>query len=234
MVAVKLLSEPHQYSSFPIYRGVSYCDAVRLAGEGQVLRLLPGSIQVCRWSPVVLGLKEPQKPFEFRLTPRLWFPVAGFLLGPLESFPEEPDIVIIRADFFTLKGLVEKAGKEYLWDGHGNRLEISANGLVEKGTMGARLITLVNRILSKLAPFETWQALTRYLFKSYLVTAGYEAIISRTLADMSICRNSTAIPLITGRVNMSFFCTGGITWGKNNPEHMTSGWPWEVFTRIRR
>lgn len=234
MVAVKLLSDPNQYPGFPTYQGVSYCDAVRLAGEGQVLKVLPGSIKICRWSPIVLGLKEPQKPFELRLTPRLQFPIAGFLLGPLESFPEKPDIVIIRADFFTLKNLIEKAGKEWLWDGHGNRLEISANGLVESKSASAWLITVVNRILSKLAPFESWQSLTRYLFKSYLITAGYEAIISRTLADMSLCRNSTVIPFLTGRANISFFCTGGITWGRNNPDHMTSGWPWEVYIRTGR
>ncbi|MCS7285740.1 MAG: hypothetical protein RMK30_02945 [Anaerolineae bacterium] len=235
MVGVKVLSAQDQYTHFPIYQGVSYCDAVRLAGEGQMLKVLPGSIKVCRWSPVVLGFKEARKPFELRLSPRLQFPTTGFLLGPLEDFPVDPEIVIIRTDFFSLRSLIERAGREWLWCGHGNRLEVSANNLMTEGQApGAWLITAVNKALSKLAPLRGWQSLTRFLFRSYLITAGYEAVISRTLADMSLCRNSTVIPLLTGRVNVSFFCTGGINWGMNNPDHLTSGWPWEVFTRLRR
>jgi hypothetical protein len=57
-------------------------------------------------------------------------------------------------------------------------------------------------------------------------------VISRTLSDMSICRNSTAIPLLTGRANVSFFCSGGITWGRNSPDHLTSGWPWHLYRRL--
>jgi len=234
MVGVKRLTNPEQYPDIPVYQGVSYCDAVRLAGEGQILKILPGSIQVCKWSPVVLGLKEPRRPFELRLSPKLPFPVPGLLIGPMSNFPDEPEVVIIRADFFTLKGLVDRVGKEALWKAHGNRLEISANQLLDGETAKARFVILVNRVLSRLAPFKSWQSLTRALFKSYLVTAGFEAIINKTVADMSLCRNSTAIPILTRQVNISFFCPGGVTWGLNNPEHMTSGWPWEVFANLRR
>ncbi|MCP4532783.1 MAG: hypothetical protein GY831_16380, partial [Delftia sp.] len=59
-VGVCLLRSPDEHADAPVYRGVSYCDAVSRAGAGEVLRVLPGSIQVCRWSPVVLGLKEPR------------------------------------------------------------------------------------------------------------------------------------------------------------------------------
>jgi len=58
-----------------------------------------------------------------------------------------------------------------------------------------------------------------------VIRTGVEAW-TRTLADMSVCRNSTVVPLLVGRVNVSFFCTGGITWGRNDPDHLTSGWPW--------
>ena len=54
-------------------------------------------------------------------------------------------------------------------------------------------------------------------------------VISRAMADMSVCRNSTVIPLLSGQVNVSFFCTGGITWGRNHPQYLTSGWPWPAF-----
>jgi hypothetical protein len=87
----------------------------------------------------------------------------------------------------------------------------------------------VNRGLAALAGSQRWQDLTHRLFRSRLVTAGFEALISRTLADMSVCRNSTVIPLLSGQVNVSFFCTGGITWGRNHPQYLTSGWPWPLF-----
>jgi hypothetical protein len=93
-------------------------------------------------------------------------------------------------------------------------------------------LTGVNRLLGGLARSGRWQTFTRWLFRSHWVTARFDAIISRTLADMSICRNSTAIPLLTGRANLSFFCTGGITWGRNRPQHLTSGWPWPIFQRV--
>ena len=48
------------------------------------------------------------------------------------------------------------------------------------------------------------------------------------------CRNATVVPLLTGRVNVSFFCTGGITWGRNRAEHLVSGWPWPDFVRACR
>ncbi len=83
-VGVRLLRSPDEPAGAPVYQGVSYCDAVSRAGAGEVLRVLPGSIQVCRWSPGVLGLKEPRGRFENNLAPRLAFPVAGLLLAPFD------------------------------------------------------------------------------------------------------------------------------------------------------
>jgi hypothetical protein len=49
---------------------------------------------------------------------------------------------------------------------------------------------------------------------------------------MSVCRNSTIIPLLAGQANVSHYCTGGITWGRNSPDHLTSGWPFPLFARL--
>jgi len=226
----------------PLYRGVSYCDAVRRAGEGEVLRVLPGSIQVCRWAPAVLGLKAPQGGFERGLAPRLAFPVAGLLLATPDRFPGEPEVVVVRASPAALQRMIGAAGPERLWDGHGGRLDRSAvpsftrsRRTSAQGRVSAArraLIGAVNRLLAPLARVAPWQALTRWLFRSAVVTAGFDALISRTLADMSVCRNATAVPLLTGCVNVSFFCTGGVTWGGNGPRHLASGWPWPDFQRL--
>jgi hypothetical protein len=89
----------------------------------------------------------------------------------------------------------------------------------------------VNHTLAALADNAHWQAFTRRLFRSALITVGFDALISRALADMSVCRNATVVPLLTQRVNASFFCTGGITWGRNRADYLASGWPPSQFER---
>jgi uncharacterized protein (DUF169 family) len=189
----------------------------------------------------MLGLKEPRGRFEESLVPRLAFPVAGLLLAPLARFSGEPDVIVVRARPEMLREMIHVAGavegdglSPLLWEDHAGRLDRSALPLLTGGRTTPRqgLIGVVNRVLASLARLGPWQALTQRLFRSSLVTAGFDALISRTLADMSVCRNSTVIPLLAGRVNVSFFCTGGITWGRNPPDHLTSGWPWPLFQRL--
>ena len=227
-----------EYDAIPVYRGVSYCDSVRRAGEGETLRVLPGSLQVCGWAPVVLGLKEPDGRFEEGLEPRLAYPTGGLLLAPLDGFPGEPDLVLVRGTPTLLQGMLRALEPTQLWDKHGGRLDRSALFLFDTAPSTPRqdragprttLIASANRALATLARSHRWQALTRWFFRSRLITAGFDALISRAMADMSVCRNSTVIPLLSDRANLSFYCTGGITWGRNRPDHFTSGWPWDLF-----
>jgi uncharacterized protein (DUF169 family) len=226
-VGVQVLNAPRQHSDIPEYDGVSYCDAVRRAGGGEALRVTPGSIEVCRWAPVVLGLKAPEGRFEESLMPRLDYPVAGLLLAPLDAFPGNPQVVIVRASRETLEHMILLVGQDQLWKGASATVDRSAVSLFTGGQHHGRhqLVSAINRPLAALASSERWQALTHRIFQSRRATAAFEAIISRTLADMSVCRNSTVIPLTTGQANISHFCTGGITWGRNRPDHLTSGWP---------
>jgi hypothetical protein len=239
-VGVKVLGSATDGSEAEVYWGVSYCDAVRRAGQGEALRVIPGSIRVCLWASVVLGLKPADGRFEEGLTPRLASPTAGLLLAPLEDFPGEPEVVIVRAGPERLQGMIRSAkatssgGPSPLWEGHGGELDCSALPIVmsSQETARSRLIVAVNKGLAALAPSARWQALTRRLFSNRTPTIALELLISHLAADMSICRNSTAIPLLTGRVNVSHFCTGGITWGLNHPGHLVSGWPWATFRAI--
>ena len=235
-VGVRVLASAQEADGVPVYRGVSYCDAIREAGEGAILRVMPGSIEVCGWAPVVLGLQEPGSRFEAGLEPRLAYPVAGLLLARLDRFPGEPDVVVVRARPEVLQDMIQLVEREQLWGGHGGHLDRSAIPTLAAQRSPARqaLIGGVNRALARLARSRRWQALTHWLFRSHLVTAGFDALISHTLADMSVCRNSTAIPLLTGQANLSFFCTGGITWGRNDPGHLTSGWPWDSYLQATR
>jgi uncharacterized protein (DUF169 family) len=234
-VGVGLLRSAPEHGEVPLFAGVSYCQAVRQAGEGQVLRVLPGSIEVCQWAPIVLGLKPPEGHFEEHLAPRLEYPTPGLLLAPLDRFPGEPEVVLLRTTRQALDSLIQIVGRDQLWQGHGGRLAWSVVPLFSGGrfTFHYRAVQHTNKALAFLARSRRWQAITHWLFRSRLATASYDAVISRMLTDMSMCRNSTVIPRQTGQVNISFFCSGGITWGLNNPDHMTSGWPWAVFQRLR-
>lgn len=233
-VGVRLLASAGEAAAVPVYQGVSYCDAVRRAREGECLRVVPGSIDVCRWSPVVLGLKAPENRFEEGLEPRLAYPIAGLLLAPLDHFPGEAQAVLLQAQAGALQVLFDRADPDHLWKGHQGRLDRSALPFLRREASHPRpdLIQAVNLVLSALAGSPHWQSLTRWLFRSGVVTAGFEALISRTLADMSVCRNSTVVPLLTDRGNVSFFCTGGVTWGRNQPEHLTAGWPLSLFQSL--
>jgi hypothetical protein len=236
---VRRLRAPTDQAAVPVYRGVSYCDAVRRAGAGESLRILPGSIQVCRWAPVVLGLKPPEGRFEDQLAPRLRAPVAGMLLAPLDRFPGDPEVVLVRTTPQVLRRALDCLDPGELWEAHGGHVDRSGLPfLLDPGDGSGplrsrlRLINAVNRTLAALAPLPGWQALTRCLFRSHRVTVGFDALISRALPDMSMCRNTTVVPLLTGRVNGSFFCTGGITWGRNRADHLVSGWPPSQFRRV--
>jgi hypothetical protein len=136
-------------------------------------------------------------------------------------------LAILRATPEVLGELAHAAGIDHVWRDQQGGLAKSAFSLFTDGGDSGRhlLVTAVNRPLAALARSSRWQQLTRRLFRSKSVTKSFEAIISRTMADMSICRNSTVIPLRTGQANVSHFCTGGITWGRNRPDHLTSGWP---------
>lgn len=233
-VGVRRLRSPHDAARVPVYHGVSYCDAVRRVGEGESLRVLPGSIEVCRWAPIVLGLAPPQDAFELGLSPRLPHTAGGLLLAPIDHFADEPEVVIVRAGRHTMRALVETVPARMLWDRHREQIDVSAlpRLLASHSNRREHLVDAVNRALAALAPSPHWQALTRRLFRSPVVTAAFDVLISHTLADMSICRNSTAIPILSARANVSFFCTGAITWGLNDPAHLTSGWPFHIYDSL--
>lgn len=233
-VGVQVLTWTDRTPNVPLFQGVSYCQAVRRAAAGETLLVDPSSIRVCRWAPVVLGLKRPQGRFEQRLGPRLAYPVAGLLLAPLRAFPGDPHVFLVQARFSTLRTMIASTAPESLWPGYGGGLESSILPLFEQQSppVRHRVIVSVNRLLARLARYPRWRRLTHRLFRNRAVTIAFDAVISTILADMSVCRNSTVIPLLTGKVNVSHFCTGGITWGQNRPDFVTSGWPFPSLPHL--
>jgi uncharacterized protein (DUF169 family) len=225
------------YDHVERFRGVSYCQAVLKATFGREVVLEPGSIQVCQWAPVVLGHKEPENEFEKSINRRFPVGTGSFYLAPIAHFNEErrPDVVVIRARPGELRAIVQLLGYgSFIPYGNYNRDETALAVIAEGPKKGFSqwAIRNVNRWLNWMNGFALWQKTTTFLFRSTVITWLLDRFITKHMANMSVCRNSTLIPRQTGRANISHFCTGGIAWGKNFPDFLTSGFPYEIFRRI--
>lgn len=232
VIGVKFLPDSTKgFQDADTYRGVSYCDAVRLATYGQELLLEPGCIEVCKWSPVVLGFKAPENRFEESLEPRMGALLAGVYLAQLSRFGAgvEPDVVIIRGRPGQLRRLAEMAGEGSLQERYRGLIGRTALGSGDKGASVKALLTQgSNRALSRLRQWKRFDDFTRVAFKSHRVTGAFEKLAKNAVADMSMCRNSTVLPYTERAGNISFFCAGGVTWGGNSPATVTSGFPYGI------
>lgn len=239
-VGVKIITEKTaMIDDVPTFRGISYCLAVtEVTNQGECW-VDAQSIDTCGWAPFVLGFATPSTEFEKSLLPRLPKSIAGLYLANLDSVRKgiDPDVVLVRTTRENLHLMLDKIGWENAaWEyAEEKRLSVSSLSILreQKESWRSRLLQPVNRSLAAMNSVPGWKQLTSVVFKSRYATQAFDSLIKRTMADMSMCRNSTVIPYLTGKVNTSFFCTGGISWGGNDPQHMTSGWPWEMWGKIK-
>ncbi len=229
-VGVCVLEDPAEGSLRDVeeFRGVSFCEAVSRARE-KPLVVMADSIEVCKWSPAVLGLKAAEGDFERSLTPRLSPSTKALFLGPPGSFHPglRPLVFILQGPAEALRGFLRGLGKDDWAVEWAGQIDKSALGLELGGLPSWKLaaVSRVNRALASLMPHPLWQRFTRAAFRSRALSRALEAAIKPFVASMSVCRNSTVIPLLTSKANLSFFCAGGITWGGNPAGHMTCGIP---------
>jgi uncharacterized protein (DUF169 family) len=233
VIGVRVLKAPDDVTGAREYHGASWCDAVRLATYGEELVVRPGSIETCRWSPIVLGLKEPENEFESGLEPRLKDMVEGVYLAPLWRFEGTPDVLIVRGRPQQIEDLAGRLGDGAMSEKYRGQIGRTALG-VGGGGMSARVMLsqVSNRALAVLRHWRRFDEATRVLFKDYRVTGLFEKVAKNAVADMSVCRNSTILPYIEDAGNISFFCTGGVTWGCNSPANMTSGFPARLAEKV--
>lgn len=236
-VAATVLSEGSgaEPEGLELYRGVSFCEAVTLARKTPLL-VRRDSIEVCKWSPAVLGLKPAESDFEKSLYPRLPPTTTSLVLAPLSTIPEglHPQVVILQGPTEALKSFLHGLGREHWSVEWASQIDKSALGLELGGlpSRKLRMISKVNRFLATLMPHPLWQRFTRVAFRSRALSRALEAMIKPFMASMSVCRNSTVIPLIGSAANLSFFCAGGITWGRNPAGHMTCGVPAHLLSPL--
>ncbi|MBU4179505.1 MAG: DUF169 domain-containing protein, partial [Actinobacteria bacterium] len=109
----------------------------------------------------------------------------------------------------------------------------TALGVVDRRfSLKVMLSYVTNRVMAYLRRWKRFDDLIRAAMSTQVLTSGLERILKNTVADMSMCRNSTVIPLEEGAGNVSFFCVGGISWGGNLPANMTSGFPYKLIEGV--
>jgi len=235
-VGVKVYREGDILPEVPRFCGISWCRAVLEAGNGPLV-VGPGSISVCRWSPPVLGLKEPETEFERDLEPRLPFRPSGLLLCRMDQWPAgagEPEVVIVRAEREEFGKLLGSLDRALVYDGPSGIDRTMAYDLLGDARHPARLfmVKAVNGFLNLMGAFRPWRKAIVWAFDREWTSRALDFILDRGMANMSMCRNSTVIPWLTGRVNVSHFCTGGIVWGQNPPHLMTGGIPYGLYKEM--
>lgn len=238
-VGVRLTrGEPPQAHGATGYQGTSFCEAVRHATAGTPVMLTPGSIEVCRWSPPVLGLKAPETDFEKEREPRMPEPVSAVIIARMDQWPPnigDPDTVLVRASRDSFRALIALVGPDRVFHGPPagmDRTMVPALSGARESRLKAALVRVVNQALDFLGRFDAWTGLTVWAFKREWTSRILNFLLDRAMANMSMCRNSTVIPLISGRLNVSHFCTGGISWGRNPPHLMTGGMPWAMYREV--
>lgn len=238
-VGIKL--DPSGLNEYPdlgysLYSGPAYCDAVSRASRGEKLFITAGSIYRCRWAPAVLGLKEPENSFEKGLVPSLEAMKAIYVF-PLGQGDEEiitPDLVIIRDGPGMIKRIFEELADSRLAGFCAHRFDMSALAIInsEKAGLRASAVKSFNRLVYRLKNYRWFKKTAEKALDYPAASWLFDKIIALLLVDMSVCRNSTVIPALDGGANCSYFCSGAIFWGGNDPAHLTAGIPYQLFCRL--
>jgi hypothetical protein len=158
------------------------------------------------------------------------------LLAPIFRYHEgnPPDVVLVRATQEELKKLVAALGWDNMAVELAGKLDRSALEVFGSGgnPIDKKRVQFVNGTLASLNRSREWRDFTKWIFKRQWTTFIFDILLDRFLSNMSICRNTTVIPLLTGKANISYFCTGGIAWGLNKPNHLTCGIPYELYKKL--
>ncbi len=221
---------------YKLYSGPAYCDAVSRASCGERLLITSGSITRCRWAPVVLGLKKAENRFEKGLAPR-FENMESIYAFPLEQRNEEtlqPDLVIVRDRPSLIATMFKELADGRLEGPHAYRFDTSALAVIyrEKAVPRAGAVKIFNRLIYHLKGRRWFRKTAEFALKSPPACYLFDKFIARFLADMSVCRNSTVIPALKEKANCSYFCSGAIFWGGNDPAYMTAGISYDLFCRL--
>ncbi len=217
-----------------LFHGISYCECVHKAttGSGTPYLLKAESIENCHWSPIVLGFRESDCTLDLKVGYNM-NNIQALLIAPLPHYTTyglTPDTVLVRSIPSEIAKLVKGSAREDVAWNLAGKLDSSALEIFDSETDASEKsrVMLVNKTLARLNKYSEWRKFTKWVFSNDATTYVFDLLLDRFLANMSMCRNTTVIPLVTGDINVSYFCTGGVAWGGNRPEHVTCGMPWAI------
>ncbi|MCK5342791.1 MAG: DUF169 domain-containing protein, partial [Candidatus Heimdallarchaeota archaeon] len=151
-IGIKFLKEDEMPEDFSIVKNPkdrSYCGLLRLVREEEEYSkgviVTRESIEICKWSKVILGFKKPEKKFEKGISPILEEPFPGIFLfkidtpienHPLARFIENPDIIQIMSSQESITEIINYLGIENFTDEYLDHLETSALAVFTKDLSG--------------------------------------------------------------------------------------------------
>jgi len=184
----------------------------------------------------VLGFKDRDPKLDLKVDVVLPRDTARVLVAPVTAYADDapPDVVVLRAFPDQVRRILDTLGWENFNEQLAGRLDCSALEVFKSGgeSFDKKRVQAVNTLLAGLNRSEAWRDFTKWIFDRQWTTYVFNLLLERYLANMSICRNSTVIPYLTGKANVSYFCTGGIAWGLNKPRHMTCGMPFDLYRKL--
>lgn len=234
----------------------SYCDAMRLCWSGsapQGLLVTRDTIAVCKWCPAALGLKAKETGLERKLectmddayeAVYLYSPTAPYNPGRTPAMAEEPDVAVVVGAADDIRTIVGEMDEGDLAMEYSSKLSVSAlSTLVRKPTrrFAARArravkrasIALLNSLFTTpLLANKISVALVTQLFKSYAFSRISDPVIATTMAGASACVNTTVIPFLTKKANVSFVDAGTIGWADLKAGHRILGIPMRLYRRV--
>ncbi|MHA1516282.1 MAG: hypothetical protein ACTSPF_12165 [Candidatus Heimdallarchaeaceae archaeon] len=235
IIGVKFLKENELPKDFNIIKnpGVrSYCDAVRLLNNekyAEGLIVTKDSIKVCHWSPVCLGLKEPETDVQKKIVPlfdELNHGIFIFNIGktskshPLQSAIDNPDAVTLVGSSENISKSVEVIGLENFTKDYIKQLELSAVSLFSNEDI------LTKKERRKRKSHLRSIKIINWLFASKLISN------KKFGTGSCLCYGAAAIPYATQKANISFSDSGSIGWGGLSNKDLLLGLPYNLYKTL--
>jgi len=259
IVGVKFLNKdelPKNFKKIKRPSVLSYCDAVHLLENekyAEGLIVTGDSIKVCHWSPVGLGLKEPETEVQKKIVPlfdELNHGIFIFNIGktsknhPLQNFVDNPDTVTLVGTQENVTKSIEEIGIENFTKEYFKQLEYSAISLFsneviltkkEKRKMKRHLRStkFINWLFaSKLMNNKPMMKLVTKSLTKYRVVKMMDSFLPKYATGMSCCYASSSIPHATQKANVSLMDTGSIGWGGFSKKSMFLGLPYDLYKKL--
>ncbi len=259
IVGVKFLKKdelPQDFKTIKKPGVLSFCDALRLIDTNEFkdgIIVTADSIKICHWSPVALGLKEPETDIQKKIEPifeELNNGIFIFNVGnnykdhPLQNFIDNPDTVTLIGSFDTVSKSIEQIGIDNFSKDYIKQLEFSALSLfTEDGTLtkkekrkikrhlrSARFINslFASRLINNKPMFKF---ITRLMTK-YPMVKFFDGFLRKFGTALSCCYVSSSIPYTSQKATVSIIDTGSIGWGQMSKKLVFMGLPYSMYKTL--